>query len=368
MLPGRVLMTTDAVGGVWRHALDLARSLNETGIHCLLVGLGPSPADRSEADALAPSTQLVWTELDLDWMQDGHEAVADVGRRLAEIAYNTGIELLHLNLPSQAVGIPEGVPVVVMSHSCLPTWWAEVRGGALPDQYRWHLEANRIGMRRADAVVAPSRSHADAITQVYGPVDRLAVLHNATGPQADGHGARRRPVVLAAARWWDAAKNVDVLDRAAATSPWTIELAGALSGPDGSRIATAHAATLGTLPAEMLRARMREAEIFASPSLYEPFGLVALEAASRGCALLLADIPTYRELWQGAARFVSPVRPELWSDAIAELAADPDQRLQLREAARQRAAGFTSARQRDGLLAIYQATMERGTRLANRIQ
>ena len=44
--------------------------------------------------------------------------------------------------------------------------------------------------------------------------------------------------------------------------------------------------------------------IFVSVSRYEPFGLAVLEAAHAGCALVLSDIPTFRELWQGAASFV----------------------------------------------------------------
>ena len=49
--------------------------------------------------------------------------------------------------------------------------------------------------------------------------------------------------------------------------------------------------------------------IFVSTALYEPFGLAVLEAAQAGCALVLSDIPTFRELWDGAARFV-PARDD----------------------------------------------------------
>ena len=38
---------------------------------------------------------------------------------------------------------------------------------------------------------------------------------------------------------------------------------------------------------------MSRAAIFFSPALYEPFGLGVLEAAARGCALVLADIPSF---------------------------------------------------------------------------
>ncbi len=46
--------------------------------------------------------------------------------------------------------------------------------------------------------------------------------------------------------------------------------------------------------------------IFVSTSLYEPFGLAVLEAAQAGCPLVLSDIATFRELWDGAAIFFPP--------------------------------------------------------------
>ena len=52
---------------------------------------------------------------------------------------------------------------------------------------------------------------------------------------------------------------------------------------------------------------MARTAVFVSPALYEPFGLAVLEAAQAGCALVLSDIPTFRELWDGVALFVAPV-------------------------------------------------------------
>ena len=46
----RVLITLDAVGGVWRYAIDVARGLEVHDVACLLVGFGPEPdaAQRAE--------------------------------------------------------------------------------------------------------------------------------------------------------------------------------------------------------------------------------------------------------------------------------------------------------------------------------
>jgi glycosyltransferase involved in cell wall biosynthesis len=63
---------------------------------------------------------------------------------------------------------------------------------------------------------------------------------------------------------------------------------------------------LGALPPAEINLWHAQAAIFVAPSRYEPFGLAALEASLAGCALVLGDIPTLRELWTGAALFVPP--------------------------------------------------------------
>jgi glycosyltransferase involved in cell wall biosynthesis len=102
---------------------------------------------------------------------------------------------------------------------------------------------------------------------------------------------------------------------------------------------------------------MRRAGIFAAPSRYEPFGLAVLEAALCGCALVLADIPTFRELWQGAAVFVSPDDPAAWTAAFAALAANPARRRQLAALAQRRAETFTPQRQLGELVSLYAAAV-----------
>jgi glycosyltransferase involved in cell wall biosynthesis len=59
------------------------------------------------------------------------------------------------------------------------------------------------------------------------------------------------------------------------------------------------------------------------PSLYEPFGLAPLEAALRGCALVLSDIGSFRELWDGCAAFFPRGDAEVLAAVLAELEADP---------------------------------------------
>jgi glycosyltransferase involved in cell wall biosynthesis len=106
---------------------------------------------------------------------------------------------------------------------------------------------------------------------------------------------------------------------------------------------------LGPLASGAMHTWYAQASIFAAPSRYEPFGLAALEAALAGCALVLGDVPTLRELWTGAATFVPPNDREQLADALSKLITDDDMRATQGHLARKRAATFSAAR----MLAAY---------------
>lgn len=347
--PRRLLMTLDAVGGVWRYAMDLAAGLRERGIDTVFACLGPapSPARRAEAEAIG---RLVALDLPLDWLAAGPADLAAVPAALVALAEAEGAEALHLNLPSQAAGISTDLPVLVVSHSCVVTWFEAVRGAAVPPDWQWQYDLNRAGLLAADAVVAPSASHAAALRRCYdGPAD-IAVVYNAVTPVP---AAERQPVVLAAGRWWDDGKNAATLDAAAAATLWPVHMAGSLAGPNGASRQLAHARPLGELAAPRLRQLLASAGIFVSPSLYEPFGLAPLEAAIAGLPLVLADIPTFREIWDGAALFAAPREPNEFAGLINRLAGDSDLRARLGAAARLRALGLTPARQAEAMAGLY---------------
>jgi glycogen(starch) synthase len=99
--------------------------------------------------------------------------------------------------------------------------------------------------------------------------------------------------------------------------------------------------------------------VFAHPARYEPFGLVALEAALAGCALALGDIPTLRELWDGAALFVTPGDPDSLAQAIDRLIADSRLRRQLAAAALARAAAYDADAMARDYLDLYAHVADR---------
>jgi glycosyltransferase involved in cell wall biosynthesis len=93
--------------------------------------------------------------------------------------------------------------------------------------------------------------------------------------------------------------------------------------------------------------------VFAEPARYEPFGLAALEAGRCGCALVLGDIPSLREVWGDAATFVDPDDRDALVGEVNRLLDDPARRLRAARAALARSSLYTTAAMADGYLAAY---------------
>jgi glycosyltransferase involved in cell wall biosynthesis len=347
--PRRVLITLDAVGGVWRYALDVARGLETHGVTCLLVGFGPEPDAARRTECVG--RQIVWTGEPLDWTVADSAALQPGVEQIRELARTWNADLLHLNLPSQAVGSTGDLPVVVASHSCVPTWWRSVQGTPLPDSLAWQRDFNRDGFRRANAIVVPSESHGAALSEVYGDLPALRVVHNATTVQPSDR--QKDALILSVGRWWDAGKNGATLDAVAADAPWPVLLAGPLTGPDGQSAAYRNVQTVGSLAHDAVLGLMRRSAIFAAPSRYEPFGLAVAEAAISGATLVLSDIPTFRELWDGAALFVGADDIRGWSRAFNTLASDAALRQALTLEASSRAQEFSLPHQAARLYDLY---------------
>jgi glycosyltransferase involved in cell wall biosynthesis len=352
-------MTLDAVGGVWRYALDTARTLAAHGVECVLVGLGPRPSPHQRAEVAAlERAELVWLDCPLDWMLDNETPLHAISEHLARIAGDTQVDLLHLNALSQAAGLQSCVPLAVASHSCVVTWWRAMRKGPLPENWQWQFSRNRRGLETAALVLAPSRSHADAIRTAYNIGTPIQVVHNAT--RRTQGGSEKKPFVFSAARWWDAAKNGGLVDAVAGMIRWPLAMAGSLEGPNGQLFEPIHAVTTGPLSALQVRLMMADAMVFIGPSRYEPFGLAVLEAASAGSALVLSDIPTFRELWHDAALFCAPDDALAFAAAIERLMTDHRLRLRLSERARRRARQFSLEQHVQQLLQAYSKMLTEG--------
>ena len=348
--PRRVLMTADAVGGVWSYALTLAAALGERAKVLLAVtGPAPSPEQRSAAAAI-PGLEMVHAGYRLEWMADAARDLDRNARWLGGIAGAFRPDLVHVNgYAAAAAGWT--VPVLVVAHSCVLSWWQAIHRASPPPE--WDAYASRVAsaLACADEVVAPSHAMLRALTRHYGFRGGRVV---ANGCALERFAPRRKQkFVLAAGRFWDQGKNLAALDRAARRSPWPVGIAGDCRSPEGRQVAPRWARALGALAPKALARLMGRAAIYALPARYEPFGLSVLEAAASGCALVLGDIPSLRELWQDAALFVLPEDSAPLASAITRLAADAEERQRLADAARTRARRFSARTMADAYAALY---------------
>jgi glycogen(starch) synthase len=337
--PVTVLMTADAVGGVWSYALNLCAALPD--IRFVMATLGPHPTD-PQRTALARLGNVILAESDyrLEWMAGGHADVAGSRRWLGELAARHRADIVHVNGYAQArlEGAP---PVVAVAHSDVLSWWQAVHRRAAPAEWNAYRLAVIEGLAAADRIVAPSHAvRLDLQRQYRVPLHQVDVIPNGID---QGLSSRRpkRPLILAAGRVWDEAKNLRLLDDIAPRLHWPVEIAGRPVNPDSGVARLRHARSLGVLaPAEMGR-KLGEAAIFAAPAHYEPFGLAILEAAAAGCVLVLGDIASLRENWDGAALFLPSDDAGRWQAELNRLIEDRSRCDQLSAAARRRAGHFT---------------------------
>ena len=352
--PARVLLTTDTAGGVWTYAMELATALRHEGVAVTLAALGEEPTAAQRCEAERRGLPLRSYRCRLPWMADPWDDLRAAGEWLLGLADEVRADLVHLNEPMLAA-LPWGVPTVAVAHSCVPSWWEAVLGEAAPAEWDRYREAMRSGLSAADVVAAPSRAMLGSLRRHYGVRDGRAIPN---GRDPDGlRPAAKDGLVLTATRLWDAAKNVRALDRAALGLPWPVYAAGDPVSLDGRGESLPNLVLLGHLDRPRLTAWMSRAAIFALPAKYEPFGLSVLEAALAGCALVLGDIPSLREHWDGVAIFVPPDDPGLLGLALRALIDDPQLRQTMAMRARRRGLGYSTRRMALAYLGTYEAAL-----------
>jgi glycosyltransferase involved in cell wall biosynthesis len=267
--------------------------------------------------------------------------------------------VVHLN--QFAFGaLPFLAPRLVVGHSCVCSWWRAVLGVPAPGDWDRYRAMAAAGLDAAELVAAPTAAMLAALHAEHGFRAPGVVLPNGRDARAFAPG-RKEPFVFGAGRLWDAAKNLAALEAVAPSLPWPVRVAGPLEHPDGGRRGASGVVLLGVLDSPSLAAEMARAAVFALPARYEPFGLAALEAALSGCALVLGDIPSLRELWSDAALFVEPDDTVALRAALLELAGDERRRAVLAEAARTRALAYSTERMTDAYLAAYRGLRRRPT-------
>jgi len=349
--PARVLLTTDTAGGVWTYTMELARALQAEGVATVIATLGPAPSAEQRAEAAAVGLALHTRACRLPWMEEPWADLESAGEWLLQLAARERPDVIHLSEPVLAP-LPWPAPTVAVGHSCVLSWWEAVLGGPAPESWSRYREAMRRGLTAADAVVAPSRAMLAALRRHYGVVGG-EVVPNGRSPERFSP-ATKEAFVLTATRLWDAAKNAATLDAAAAGLAWPVYAAGDARPPGGGEETWGgNLRMLGRLGADEIAAWLVHASVFALPARYEPFGLSVLEAALAGCALVLGDIPSLREQWEGAAIFVPPDDATTLRRAITALIGDPALRQLFAMRGRRRALALSPRRMSLAYLEIY---------------
>lgn len=350
--PHRVLMTADTIGGVWTYALDLARDLVRRGVtvHLATMGAPPRPAQRHAASGAG--VLLYESSHRLEWMEDAWDDVERAGVWLQALEERLEPDVVHLNGYAHA-GLFRA-PVLVVAHSCVFSWWNAVLGCDPPERYARYQREVKAGLAAAQLVAAPTRAMLDALQRHYGPVSRTAVVPNGARPSRY-RASVKESFILCAGRIWDEGKNLAVVGSLAGRIPWPILAAGTTRHPDGTDRPLDGVGMLGLLETEELAELMGRAAIFLHPARYEPFGLAPLEAANAGCALVLGDLPSLREVWGDAAVFVPPDKPDAIAAAVRCLCDDPARREAFADRARERAARLTTAATATATLQLYEA-------------
>jgi alpha-maltose-1-phosphate synthase len=348
----------EVYGGAGVHVTYLARELAplvDLTVHC-------QGADRPDAVAHRPWDLLAGANQALQVMSTDLSMTAAVGPGM------NGAELVHshtwyTNLAGHLAAMLYGIPHVMTMHSLEPLrpWKAEQLGGG----YLVSTWCERTSAASAAAVVAVSDGMRADITAAYPEIstERIRVIRNGIDtteyqpdPNTDvleRHGIdTSRPYVIFVGRI-TRQKGVPVLLRAAAGlvpaaqvvlcagQPDTPELEAEVTGlVDGLR---ASRSGLVWIP-EMLPKReviqlLTHATVFACPSIYEPLGIVNLEAMACGTAVVGSRTGGIPEVVADGETglLVPPGEPEPLAEALNALLRDPDRAAAMGRAGRQRA-------------------------------
>jgi glycosyltransferase involved in cell wall biosynthesis len=201
---------------------------------------------------------------------------------------------------------------------------------------RWQRAVLPRIAQRAALVITPSAFSRDEVVELLGvPAERVAVVPGGVderfaptaddGPARAAYGLGDRPYVLTVASR-TARKNLGVLDLAArrlAARGVDLVTAGGDRPQFRSERETIGLRALGHVDDTLLPGLYAGASAFVLPSLYEGFGLTALEALAAGVPTVVADRGALPEVVGNAAQLVDPTDAEAVADALQRALDDP---------------------------------------------
>ncbi|HXT34088.1 MAG TPA: glycosyltransferase family 4 protein [Chloroflexota bacterium] len=366
----RLILTTDAVGGVWQYATTLAdRLADQFNAHIMLAVCGrpPSAGQLGEINlGSRPKGGLVQVEqldVPLEWEAAPYREYDSARRQLLDLSLRWRAHLVHANEHYLGEIGTSGMPVVVVSHSDLCSWRAAVLGEEIPIVDQAYMHRLRTGLATASAVVAPSMLVAQGLSRWYAFNGVVRLIANGVSPHPDLLPAVRPIDAIMVGRLWDKAKNLPCFASLAEGLPDRFCVAiGETVGPDGPVTTgpSRHVQFLGALPRGEVRNHLARARVFVSPAYYDPFGLAAVEAALAGCSLVLSDILSYREIWGDAALYFEPHDPQSARRQVETILGDEAGRTALAKQVGARARALYSAeRMADTYMGLYQRLTHR---------
>ncbi|PRY05727.1 glycosyltransferase involved in cell wall biosynthesis [Pontibacter ummariensis] len=335
-------MTADTVGGVWNYSLELVRALAPFGTQVVLATMG-APLREEQREQIEDISNLTVHESDykLEWMDDPWADLEKAGEWLLKLKDEVQPDVVHLNGMVHG-NLDWGIPVVVVVHSCVMSWWRAVKGEDAPKEWDRYKERVTRGLQAADMVVAPTQAMLHQAQELYGPFKSSTVVYNGRGQYSFQFG-KKEPFVFSMGRVWDEAKNIATLAHIAADLPWPVYIAGEDKHPaTGKTMELENVHFLGQLSEKEVSDWLSRASIYALPAKYEPFGLTILEAAMSGCALVVGKTESLAEVWGNAAKYVDPNSADELRDTVADLIEDEFARNIMAMRAIKRSHGYTS--------------------------
>jgi hypothetical protein len=247
----KLLLVTDAVGGVWVYSLELARALARLGVGRCWAVTGPPPSASQRRDSAGIA--LIDTGLPLDWLDISPAELRRAAESLAAIAARERADVVQTCSAALLADADFRMPTVAVPAQLPRQLVGAVRGTPLPPEFAWRRDLTARGLRRASAVVAPTAAFAAETQRIYDPPGRVLAVHNGRSarPASDLPPA---PLAVTASRLWDEGKNVATLDSAAAHLRVPFQAAGPLQGPNGARASFARLECVGELDEAQLGA------------------------------------------------------------------------------------------------------------------
>ncbi|MDO5634203.1 MAG: glycogen synthase [Micrococcus sp.] len=254
-----------------------------------------------------------------DGFDDANGAVQTLATDLTMLEAFAGTDVIHshtwyANMAGHLGALLHDVPHVLSAHSLEPLrpWKAEQLGGG----YRVSSWAESTAYHAADAVIAVSEGMRRDILKVYPGIDpdRVHTVHNGIDtqlwtPQSGTDALARhgidpsKPSVAFVGRI-TRQKGVPLLLRAALQLPPEVQLVLCVGAPDTPELAQEVSELIaelraqregvfvieGMLPRQDVTEILSQATVFACPSIYEPLGIVNLEAMACGTAVVASAV------------------------------------------------------------------------------